>query len=269
MSKAPSIYIPHGGGPLPLLGEPGHDLLVQFLKILPERFEKPSAIIVVSAHWEEPQVTVQENARPRMLFDYSNFPAAAYEFDYPVLGDPRLAQKIQWMLAEQLFTVGRDSQRGIDHGAFVPLMLMYPDADIPCIEVSLLSSMDPAKHIALGRALAPLREQGVMILGSGSSYHNMQKPRVGIDPSEEDIATFDQWLIETCADPILNSKQREKNLLNWLDAPHARFCHPREEHLLPLHVCFGAAFSDDTVAPAEKVFDDPMMGRTMLSFLWH
>ena len=271
---APVLYIPHGGGPLPLLGEPGHAALVDFLQRIPGQLATPSAVLVISAHWEAPEPAVLQTPAPGLYYDYYNFPEAAYQIDYPLQPEPALAGHMAQLIADAGFPVHSETSRGFDHGVFVPLKLMYPDADVPCIQVSLLDDMDPARHIALGRALQPLRERGVLILGSGSSYHNMQPPRPGIDPGENDIRQFDQWLRDTCSDPALASGERYDRLVNWLDAPHARFCHPREEHLLPLQVCFGAALAsaeaagDESLACADCVFDAPMMGRTVLAFLW-
>ena len=271
---APVLFIPHGGGPLPLLGEPGHAALVAFLRQVPEHFATPKAVLVISAHWEAAEPTVLGTPSPALYYDYYNFPEAAYSIHYPLQPDHEVTDQLAALLAEAGFDVCRETQRGFDHGVFVPLKLMYPDANIPCAQLSLLEDMDPARHIALGRALHALRQQGVLILGSGSSYHNMQRPRPGIDPGEDDIQQFDQWLRETCSEASLTLAQRHCRLLDWLRAPHARFCHPREEHLLPLHVCFGAAMAaaseqgDDQLACAQCVFDAPMMGRTMLGFLW-
>ncbi len=271
---APILYIPHGGGPLPLLGEPGHAALVAFLQRVPRALPTPSAVLVISAHWEEPEPAVLVTQSPALYYDYYNFPDAAYDLHYPLQLEAELANALTGLVADAGFKVRSETQRGFDHGVFVPLKIMYPDAAIPCLQVSLLEDMDPARHIALGRALQPLRERGVLILGSGSSYHNMQRPRPGVDPDESDIQQFDQWLRDTCAGPAFDAQQRNARLLDWLHAPHARFCHPREEHLLPLHVCFGAAIAtaqaqgNDALARAKLVFDAPMMGRTVLAFRW-
>lgn len=265
---APVLYIPHGGGPLPLLGEPGHAFLVEFLSHIHLQFNKPTAILVISAHYEASIPTVLSGANPSLYYDYYNFPPEAYQIQYPALGDAALAQNIIELLAAKDIKAVMDNKRGFDHGMFVPLKLMYPDADIPCVELSLLDDMDPAKHIAMGKAIAALRKEGVLILGSGSSYHNMQRPLPGIDPSSEELLQFDQWLIETCTDKSLSKDAREQRLLHWLDAPHARFCHPREEHLLPLHICLGTALEDSKSGVAELVFNAPMMGRELQAFLW-
>lgn len=270
IKRAPVLYIPHGGGPLPLLGEPGHALLVEFLSRIPAAFETPKAIVVISAHFEAAVPTVLSAKNPPLYYDYYNFPPESYAFKYAASGDPALAQRIIELLAASGIQATTDSERGFDHGMFVPLTLMYPEADIPCVELSLLSTMDPRQHIELGKAIAALRHEGVMILGSGSSYHNMQSPRPGIDPDPEQLLQFDHWLIDTCTDRKLTDTEREQRLIAWLDAPHARFCHPREEHLLPLHVCMGAVLGYNSAAQcaAELVFNGPMMGRDLQAFLW-
>lgn len=267
---APVLYIPHGGGPLPLLDEPGHALLVEFLARIPAALNKPKAIVVISAHFEAAIPTVLSAKNPPLYYDYYNFPPESYKFQYPASGNPALAQRIIELLDSHCIQAATDSERGFDHGMFVPLTLMYPEADIPCVELSLKANMDPQQHIEIGKAIAALRGSGVMILGSGSSYHNMQPPRPSIDPDPQQLMEFDQWLIETCTDQTLTDAEREQRLINWLAAPHARFCHPREEHLLPLHVCLGAALGhkNNEHSVAELVFNGPMMGRNLQAFLW-
>lgn len=261
--RAPALYIAHGGGPLPLLDDPGHATLTAFLRQCPSLFPRPEAIAVVSAHWEAPTCTVQSGASPGLLFDYYGFPEQSYRFEYPAPGHPELAARAAGLLRQAGIDAVADAARGFDHGVFVPLMLMYPDAGIPCFQVSLLDSMDPAGHIALGRALAPLREAGVMLLGSGSSFHNMHAFRDG-DTGKERCRAFDDWLFDTCCehDPAATAAR----LCDWEDAPHARYAHPHEEHLLPLHVCFGSAMAEGR--RARRVFDGDMMGYKMSAFLW-
>ena len=157
-----------------------------------------------------------------------------------------------------------DTQRGFDHGLFVPLLLMYPQAEIPCIQLSLLKSLNPSAHIALGKALAPLRRERALIVGSGFSFHNMRafftNPHGTPDQGNE---SFQQWLIETCTASSLSPGEREQRLADWEKAPHARYCHPREEHLLPLHVCYGMAQTQ-----AQLVFDDQVLGKRACALLW-
>ena len=257
------VYFPHGGGPLPLLGDPGHKAMLDFMRELPSQLGRPSAIIVVSAHWEEGQATVLGSRNPPMLYDYYGFPEEAYRVTYPSPGDPELAERIVKSLGRAGVQARIDAKRGFDHGHFIPLSIMYPAADIPSLQLSLLRGLDPAAHLALGRALAPLMRENVLVIGSGFSFHNMrafswQGPVVA-DPGNE---AFQDWLVETCAGPLTEA-EREKRLVQWEKAPSARYCHPREEHLLPLHVCLGMAGGQ-----ARLIFDDAILGKRAVGFLW-
>lgn len=263
-SRAPVLYIPHGGGPLPLLGDPGHRELVEFLGAVTGTFARPRAVLVVSAHWEAPVFTVQDIPAPELLYDYYGFPPESYQIRYEVPGAPDVAERIASLLRAADLGVAVDRQRASDHGVFVPMKLLYPDASIPCLQLSLREDLDPAAHIALGRALAPLSADNVLILGSGSSFHNMtafHDGAVGLERCQE----FDDWLFETVCKG--DDSMVQKALIDWQNAPQARYAHPREEHLLPLHVCFGAAMAPQ-MRP-ERVFNGHMMGYRMSSFLWH
>ncbi|MBQ0759091.1 MAG: dioxygenase [Zhongshania sp.] len=261
---APVLFIPHGGGPLPLLGDPGHRQLTTFLKSIASELGAPTAIVIVSAHWEGSQATLTGAANPELIYDYYGFPEESYALQYSAVGSPALAETVRELLADAGIPAHIDPVRGYDHGMFVPLTLMYPAADIPCVQLSLLSSLDPAAHIAMGRALSKLREQNILVIGSGLSFHNLRAF------SHADAAVraeeFDDWLVETCAGVALGASEREQRLINWATAPQARFSHPREEHLLPLHVCFGVAAQHSSVA--ELVFNDDMMGIRVSGLLW-
>jgi aromatic ring-opening dioxygenase catalytic subunit (LigB family) len=198
---------------------------------------KPKAILVISAHWEEPEITVQSTAQPPLIYDYYGFPPHTYQLKYDAAGAPSLAQDVAALLAAADIPARMDATRGFDHGVFVPLKLIYPDADIPVIQLSLKVGLDPAAHLAVGRALAPLRQQGVLIVGSGMSYHNMRGFFSG--SGDADSRQFDAWLTETVELP--DAAARNRRLENWSQAPAARAAHPREEHLLPLMVVAGAA----------------------------
>lgn len=262
---SPVLYIPHGGGPLPLLGEPGHAALVEFLRGCGRLFPRPKAVLVISAHWEERVPKVLNAAHPELYYDYYGFPPESYRIRYPAPGSPDVARRVISLLEARGMSVASDAERGFDHGLFVPLTLLYPDADIPCLQLSLRDSLDPADHIAIGKALAPLREEGVMFLGSGSSFHNMNAFRHPDQVESRAMCdAFDRWLGETCCDAPLD--QAEHRLCDWRAAPHALYAHPREEHLLPLHVCFGAAIAGGRVA--ERVFNGELMGYTVSAFLW-
>ncbi len=262
MNRSPVLFLPHGAGPLPLVGDPGHAPLNRFLQDLPARLGRPAAILVVSAHWEAAVATVTGHPRPELIYDYYGFPPESYTVRYPAPGDPALAATIAATLTSAGIEAKVDAQRGFDHGLFVPLTLMYPQAEIACLQLSLLDNMDPATHIALGRALAPLRARGVLIIGSGLSFHNMRGYDYSPSILDERSRAFDRWLQRTLTEN--DTADATASLVDWTAAPHARFCHPREEHLLPLHVCFGAAAAD----AAEIVFDDLFMGVKVSGFLW-
>lgn len=263
----PILFLPHGGGPLPILGDPAHAELSRFLADIPARLGKPKAILVVSAHWEEPHASVTAAVQPELIYDYYGFPPESYQIRYPAPGAPELAARIGELLAAQHIAVHADPSRGFDHGLFVPLKLMYPAADIPCIQLSLLSSFDPAEHIRLGEVLAPLSDEGVLIIGSGLSFHNLRA--FFSAPTAQSVAdslAFDGWLRHALTDSELDNGQRAEQLVHWQQAPAARFCHPREEHLLPLHVCFGVAQARGLAG--QVVFNDRLMGMWTSGFLW-
>jgi len=262
-AKAQVVYFSHGGGPLPILGDPSHQAMVDFMKALPNQLHRPDAILVISAHWEEPVATVLNAEQPPLFYDYYGFPEQAYEITYPAPGSPELANTVATLLNDQQIPTGLNPQRGFDHGMFIPLMLMVPEADIPTTQLSLLRGLNPAAHIQLGRALRPLMEQNILVIGSGFSFHNMRQffnQAPGAPDPENDA--FQTWLIDTCAGD-LDEGERQDKLLHWEQAPNARYCHPREEHLLPLLVCAAMAGG-----PAKVVFDDQIVGKRAVAFLW-
>jgi len=257
------VYFSHGGGPLPILGDQGHQAMVDFMKKLPSQLRKPDAILVISAHWEESAATILNAKNPEMLYDYFGFPDAAYEINYPSPGTPELAEKISDILQKYKIPTQMDQKRGYDHGLFIPLKLMYPEADIPATQISLLRGLNPAAHVALGNALKDLSHENILVIGSGFSFHNMRAfSWQGPDLADSANDAFQNWLIETCTTSISQS-EREQRLIGWEKAPSARYCHPREEHLLPLHVCAGMAD-----LPAKLVFDDTILGKRGVAFLW-
>jgi aromatic ring-opening dioxygenase catalytic subunit (LigB family) len=216
--------------------------MVDTLQALAAKIKTPSAIIVVSAHWEEEAPTITHGVHPSLIYDYYGFPEQAYEIQYPAPGAPALAQEIFDLLDEKGIKARLDDQRGFDHGLFVPLKIMYPKADIPCIQLSLVNNLNPTEHIEIGEALSDLKHENLLIIGSGFSFHNMKaffEKSPGESKSKNE--SFEQWLIDTCSNRDLDETERTKRLENWENAPYARYCHPREEHLLPLHVCYGVA----------------------------
>ena len=262
--KGSLIFISHGGGPWPLLGDPRHANLIEFLKKLPSALIAPSAILVISGHWEEDSTTIQGSAYPPMLFDYYNFPEESYQISYPAPGYPELAHRISTILEQNSIKSQVDVDRGYDHGVFVPLLLMYPEATIPCLQLSLLNSLDPEDHIRIGRALKDLRNENILIIGSGASFHNLTGFREV--PTPETIALnegFEAWLRDVMSNCQLSEKTREEKLINWVEAPGARYCHPREEHLLPMHVCYGLAGG-----PVNQVLEVEYMERKASMYIW-
>lgn len=237
-TRMPTFFLSHGGGPWPYMDgdyRRAHAKLEASLQALPATLPaRPKAILMISAHWEAPAFTVMTAAAPGMLYDYGGFPAHTYEVVYPAPGDPALAERVVALIEAAGLPAARDAQRGFDHGAFCTLAPMYPQADIPVVQLSLRQGLDPAEHLALGRALAPLRDEGVLILGSGFSFHNLRLyGAAGAEPS----ARFDAWL-QAVVPPAAG---REAQLTAWEQAPAARLAHAREEHLLPLMVAAGAA----------------------------
>jgi aromatic ring-opening dioxygenase catalytic subunit (LigB family) len=237
-SRLPTYFITHGGGPWPYVPEmhAPHRILETSLRDIPGQLdEKPKAILMISAHWIAPQFEVMGSARPSMLYDYYGFPEQAYAVQYPAPGAPALAQRIVGLLEGAGIESALDNERGFDHGSFVPAAVMYPQADIPMLQLSLRAGFDPAAHIRAGRALAPLRGEGVLIVGSGSSYHNL---RAFGAQAQDTSRRFDDWLQQAMALP---AAERAAALVDWEKAPAARQAHPQEEHLLPLMVALGAA----------------------------
>lgn len=242
MSKVNIAFISHGGGPMPLLNDPSHAELVTYLKSLASTFVKPKAILLVSAHWEGTVATITASSKPGMIYDYSGFPAAAYQIQYPSPGEPELANLVLQTLLNAEIPAKLDHQRGYDHGAYVPLTLMYPEADIPVIQLSLLHNLNSAQHLAIGKALRGLDYDNLLVIGSGFSFHNMSEFFApDTEERREKNRAFEHWLHCTLSDLNSSESERWDKMTNWLDAPNARYCHPREEHLLPLHICYGLA----------------------------
>jgi len=259
-----AVFVSHGGGPLPLLGDPGHRQMVSCLQDIAAGIPRPDAILVVSAHWEERVPTLTAGSRPSLIYDYSGFPPESYEIQYPCPGEPSLAREIHRMLGECGIDAGLDEARGFDHGVFVPLKIMYPEADIPCVQLSLVDSLDSRLHIEMGNALKTLADRNVLVLGSGFSFHNLEA-FFAADTAEslQLNESFENWLQRVCADKALTEHERRDMLINWENAPGARFSHPREEHLVPLLVCYGAA-----QAPCTKLHEVTIMNKKSSMYLW-
>jgi len=262
--KLPTYFLSHGGGPWPWLKEemPFYNELEHSLQAIPEQLGVlPKAILMISGHWENFEFSVMSNPHPPMVYDYSGFPEKTYHVKYPAVGAPELAAKVQKLIQTAGFSANLDDKRGFDHGTFAPLYAMYPQANVPVIQLSLRSDYDPDAHFKVGRALAPLREEGVLIIGSGLSFHNMRAfrtPEMAGPASRQ----FDEWLQKT----LIHStpEQRLKNLLHWAQAPSARLAHPQEDHLIPLMVVVGAA--EDEVGELNYHEENFMGGITASSF---
>ena len=246
MSTLPVYYLSHGGGPWPWMPDtPRYDqALADSLQKLPTQLpQTPTAILMVSAHWEsQGAFLVQAHPQPPMYYDYYNFPPHTYQVQYPAPGKPELAQQVQQLLHQAGIRAELDHERGFDHGVFVPAYVMYPQAQIPIVQLSIEAHYEPAMHMAVGRALRSLRDQGVLIVGSGASYHNLRLlgPE-GAEPSK----LFDQWLEKALVGTT--ATERIQQLQQWDQAPAARIAHAREDHLVPLFTIAGAAFDTDTV----------------------
>jgi aromatic ring-opening dioxygenase catalytic subunit (LigB family) len=240
----------------------GYLKLAAALRRIPtEVGDTPEAILMISAHWEEPAFTAMTHPQPPMLYDYYGFPEDTYRVRYPARGAPGLAARACALLEAAGIATGQDAERGFDHGVFSPMQVMYPGAHVPVAQLSLRQGLDPREHLAAGRALAPLRDAGVLIVGSGLSYHNL---RAFGPAAKVPSALFDDWLQRTLA--IEDPGERDAALAAWEAAPAARSAHPREEHLLPLMVAVGAAGSDR----AERVYheDDFLDGVSVSNFMF-
>lgn len=267
MARMPTMFIPHGGGPCFFMDwDPPEtwDRHREFLAKVPASLpQTPKALLVISGHWEERQFTVQKNTAPPLLFDYSGFPPDTYDLTWPAPGDPALSDRVQALIEAAGFPCAVDAARGYDHGVFIPLKVSFPQADIPCVQLSLRADLDPAAHIAVGRALAPLRDEGVLIIGSGNTYHNMQKMMLAMRGGAANAVNgqeFDRWLSDAATRP--DPEERDQMLAQWSAAPGARDANPREEHLIPLHVVAGAALADKGV----KTLEDQVLGAVESAF---
>lgn len=222
--------------------------------------QRPRAILVISGHWETPRPTVNAGLQPPMLFDYQGFPEHTYRLEYPAPGSPALATRVRDLLGLAGIESEEDTSRGFDHGVFVPFLLAFPKADIPVVQMSLRADLDPATHLAIGRALAPLRDEGVLIVGSGMSYHNLREFFSSRPETIESATRFDGALTRAVeqADPV----ERDAQLAAWDRMPDAPAAHPRAEHLLPLMVAAGAAGVDR----GQRVFHDQLFGKPLSAF---
>jgi aromatic ring-opening dioxygenase catalytic subunit (LigB family) len=247
--------------PLPGLPADLWDRMASYLQGIDSSLgRRPAAILVISGHWETEQPTVNTALRPPLLFDYSGFPEHTYRLTYPVAGSPALAARVRGLLSTGGIASDEEPLRGLDHGVFVPFKVIYPAADVPIVQLSLNRNRDASTHLALGRALAPLRDENVLIVGSGMSYHNLREFFVDRPEINQAAEAFDQWLNDTLAerDPAVRAAKLEQ----WRDAPGARACHPTPEHLLPLLVAAGVAGD----SAARRTYHDRLMGKAVSGF---
>lgn len=264
--RLPTLFIPHGGGPCffmePMPGMPADtwDKMAAYLRSIPQAVgQRPKALLIISGHWECEQATVLNTDNYELLYDYYGFPEHTYSLTYPAHGSAAVASRVRELLGQAGIDTDEQYERGLDHGVFIPFKLIYPEANIPIVQLSLLHSLDPAAHFAIGKALAPLRDEGVLIVGSGLSYHNLRDFFRPDSSSNAASANFDNWLGKAVsAAPV----EREKLLTNWLQAPNARDCHPRSEHLIPLMVAVGAAASD----AGHIAYTDKVSGKSVSGF---
>lgn len=266
LSKHPVIFIPHGGGPWHVMPRDtfdpvGYSALEQWLTGLRTLITPDvKALLVISGHWEESRPTVNFSKSHTLLYDYYGSPDYTYKLKWDAGGSPTHASRVEGILANNGFNPDREYHRGLDHGVFVPLMVTFPQPTIPIIQLSLVNTLEPQTHIAIGKALAPLREEGFLIIGSGMSYHNMRGFMSGSSDAQAHSREFNEWLLQAVskADPY----ERNSMLANWHDAPGALQSHPRSEHLLPLHVVAGAAGN----SVVSNIFSSTLMGVQILGF---
>jgi aromatic ring-opening dioxygenase catalytic subunit (LigB family) len=217
----------------------------------------PKSLLVVSGHWEESAFTASTAAQPKLIFDYSGFPEHTYRLTWPAPGEPELAARVAGLLEKAGLPSALSANRGFDHGVFVPLKVAFPEAQIPVVTLSLAGSLDPTLHLAAGRALASLRDEGVLIAGSGMSFHNLRGYSRPETP--ERARAFDEWLTKAVESP---ASDRDALLTDWRTAPFAAYAHPREEHLIPLFVAAGAGGE----APGKRIFGDEPMGAAISAY---
>jgi len=260
----PVLFIPHGAGPCFFMDWQPSDTwheMATFLKGISDRLpERPKAILIISAHWQTAEFGITSSKQPDLIYDYYGFPEHTYSLTYPALGAPVLVEQVSSLLTEARVGNKQDAERGFDHGVFIPLKLMFPEADIPVVQLSLRHDLDPQAHLAAGQALASLRTEGVLIVGSGMSFHNMRG--YGDISFTEPSERFDEWLTNTVESA--DSDERLTALTNWKNAPHALDSHPlgAEEHLLPLMIAVGAAGSD----AGRKIYSEQVLKTQISAF---
>ncbi|MGB8601366.1 MAG: class III extradiol ring-cleavage dioxygenase [Rhizomicrobium sp.] len=257
MRTQPVFYLPHGGGPCFFMPDPDGQWtgMAKFLASLPGQLpQAPKAILIVSGHWEADGFAFSGIDQPGLIYDYYGFPQHTYALTYPVPGAPWLAREAAAKLKAAGLKASIDPARGLDHGVFIPLKVAFPEASVPVVEMSLDHGLDPALHIKAGAALKSLRNDNVLIIATGMSFHNMRG--YGNPNATAPSQAFDQWLTDTLALP---PSERSAALTDWEQAPAARLSHPREEHLIPVMLAAGAA-----EGPGTRIYNELVL-RTALS----
>ncbi|KAF2740802.1 extradiol ring-cleavage dioxygenase [Polyplosphaeria fusca] len=270
---APVIALSHGGGPMPILGDPRSANITASLKTKVPKIlklgtdEEPKAIVLVTAHWSTKVPTVSSAAKHELYYDYYGFPPEAYDLKYDAPGSPEVADMIEKALKDEGLESKKDSRRGWDHGVFVPMILIHPSASVPIIQLSVLASESPAAHYRLGRALSTLRSHNIAIVGSGfASMHNIPHMFSGITRTPAFKALNDEWnALVTDAAMTEDVEERGNKFDGWRRWKGAWDMHPKggAEHFLPLVVCAGAAGEEKA-----KAYADEMMGLDMWSYYW-
>lgn len=252
LQRMPVYFLCHGGGPWPYMQGPFRDKmrwLEASLKDIPAQLpHTPTAILIASAHWETSAFNVTSSPAPGMVYDFTGFPASTCRAQYNAPGSPELAIHVSELLNSAGLPTGLDASQGLDHGSYSVLQPMFPSAQVPVVQMSLHGSLDPGLHLRAGAAIAPLRDEGVLIIGSGMSCHD-RTPDMAT-PS----AAFDAWMRRVLAQGT--PEERHTALCQWDQAPWARKVHSREEHLLPLMLAAGAAGADAaSCIYSEKLWD--------------
>lgn len=240
-TRLPAVFVSHGA---PTLAVEENDTTA-FLRRLGRELGKPKAVVCVSAHWNTGRPAVSAAARPRTIHDFGGFPAELYRISYPAPGAPEVAARVSQLLDGGGVGCAVEQDRGLDHGAWVPLRLLYPEADVPVTQLSIQPRLDPRHHFRVGRALAPLRDEGVLLLATGSVTHNLARLNLGGPPPDWAVQ-FDEWLFRKITEGERDELFEYRRL-----APYAQVAHPTDEHLLPLFVAAGAG-SDPSGAGAGK-----------------
>jgi len=268
----PAFYISHGGGPCFYMDGEGDPVFSHvdkhsearkwyenFANLLPSR---PKSILVISAHWETSEFRVITKPTPTLFYDYYGFPPETYNLQYPCPNSPELIQRIKTLMKEAGIKLEEDPDRGYDHGVFVPLKLMFPKADVPIVQLSLHSSLNPEIHYKLGQVLAPLRQEGVLIIGSGSTTHNLRS--IGSLTSADWVMKWCDWLRDVLTNPDYDPQKRKDMLVNFKKQLFTRDAHPREEHFIPIFVALGSA----NTQPARRVYDKIIGSWSLESYLF-